>query len=1334
MNSTESGNPAAEPVAPKFMVAHQKIDLDFSFDQQISGTTEITIYPESQDLREIRLHGRQCNIKKVLVNNTPPSSVRHRDPCEQLALHCNGSVNQHHLLTEKIAGSIANPPDPDIIITLPKKIRILPVNIAEIHTQSADPIKIQDSQSANAPVPEATQALSDTTVARFTPLTVFIEFESCHVRESVQFVVGKRGSGRWPHAYTRKRLSSGGASSLFPCVDIINSRCTWDISIRSPRTVGDAIDQISPSNIRRNNVDGSVKSAPHQGYEATEMVVICSGELTDDIVNKNDTAKKTVSFSCLQQLAPEQLGFAIGPFEKINLGDLRDAQEVEELGRNAVEMLAYCLPGRTEEAKNTCLPTPKAMDFVVNKYISCPVRSYAMIFVEDLHTDTSIFAGVTMCSTRILYPEEAVDPAQQVTRQLAFAIVSQWIGINIVAETPTDTWVILGAAYYIANLFMRDLCGNNEYRYYMKQQADRVYELDIERPSIYDMGALLHVDPSEYEFLILKSPVVLFILDRRIAKTHGASKMPGILAKIMTRARTGDLSHNALSTELFQKTCERFHHSPIEDFITQWVRGAGCPRFGAFQRFNKKKLVVEMLIKQTQGVNIDRELDIDNFMRDAREDYQTVYAAQPQLVFTGPMTIRIHEADGTPYEHIVEIKDASTQFDIPYNTKYKRLKRSKKQRARASTKAAAEGADEEGDSLVYCLGDVLQSEEDVQNWRMTDWSVDDEERMNSESYEWIRLDADFEWICRINLQMPGYMFASQLQQDRDVVAQLEAVRHLSLYPPTSLISSIFIRTLMDRRYFHGVRSLAAHGLVKHAKNEGDAKNVGLFHLRKAFEELHCVRDQGIAMTRPNDFSDQQAYRIQCDIVEAIANVRDSKGHTSKDVKDFLLDKLKFNDNSANEFSDAYYISRLMKALTTAVIARPVINIEPDDDADMDYEMEDTMHELRAFERQFLEEIDRYRRMDEWTSSYQNLYSRTALECQAMLAAAGIGLHSPLHFLQYTRPGNYEMLRQTAYTVLLTPGVLEEPSVLRYLLYCMVADPSPWIRQSLHRNFGKVLAKRAIGIKVDTGKPVGEGLVIEDASEPNAADRQLEIARRSTIEGAVAALKKELGDFQPLKAALWNAICYDQIILEDLQTLLDFCRLIYEPVDEMKVVLRLPRYWEVENQGKVSSHMVTMEIRSHIRGANAKFGFLWQGKLKFKQGNKVRQRILPKWQANAPTGPKQYQTLPPPLEKSQYNVLPPPLQRTPSIPAASPTSAGASGSGGLKLKLKFGASGQPSGSGPKATPTPPPPPRLIPPSAIAPQSAARTPTPTTATPGRVVLKFKPSSSSNSSSQS
>ena len=46
-----------------------------------------------------------------------------------------------------------------------------------------------------------------------------------------------------------------------------------------------------------------------------------------------------------------------------------------------------------------------------------------------------------------------------------------------------------------------------------------------------------------------------------------------------------------------------------------------------------------------------------------------------QHVFTGPMTIRVHESDGSPYEHIVELKEANTKLDIQYNSKFRKIKK-----------------------------------------------------------------------------------------------------------------------------------------------------------------------------------------------------------------------------------------------------------------------------------------------------------------------------------------------------------------------------------------------------------------------------------------------------------------------------------------------------------------------------------------------------------------------------------------------------------------------------------------------------------------------------------
>ena len=113
-----------------------------------------------------------------------------------------------------------------------------------------------------------------------------------------------------------------------------------------------------------------------------------------------------------------------------------------------------------------------------------------------------------------------------------------------------------------------------------------------------------------------------------------------------------------------------------------------------------------------------------------------------------------------------------------------------------------------------------------------------------------------------------------------------------------LISTILVRTLMDGRYFHGIRTAAAAALSKSAKDELDW--IGLYHLERVFQEFFCFPDS--SMTRSNDFSDRPTYYIQRAIPRAIAKVRDNSGRAPLRTRTFLFEKLRYNDNSNNEVS------------------------------------------------------------------------------------------------------------------------------------------------------------------------------------------------------------------------------------------------------------------------------------------------------------------------------------------------------------------------------------------------------------------------------------------------
>ena len=281
------------------------------------------------------------------------------------------------------------------------------------------------------------------------------------------------------------------------------------------------------------------------------------------------------------------------------------------------------------------LTKSQAVDFFTITYGSYPFSNYKLCFVDDLYPDILHTGSLSICSNRLLFPESIVEPLNRVSRQLVHALASQWIGIDIIPKDPSDTWVIVGIAYFITDVFIKKLSGNNEYRYNQKMAADRVVKLDVNRPSLFDTGALIKVDRSELEFMELKAPLVLFILDRRLSKAGGSSGLSRIVSRVFLNAKVGDLPNGAIDTPSFVKTCEKLGHLKLDVFIAQWVEGAGCPNFSVTQRFNKKKLVVEMMITQVQDDNNkNRDLESRVFMRDVKEERKAVYAGPVQHAFT----------------------------------------------------------------------------------------------------------------------------------------------------------------------------------------------------------------------------------------------------------------------------------------------------------------------------------------------------------------------------------------------------------------------------------------------------------------------------------------------------------------------------------------------------------------------------------------------------------------------------------------------------------------------------------------------------------------------------
>jgi transcription initiation factor TFIID subunit 2 len=125
----------------------------------------------------------------------------------------------------------------------------------------------------------------------FAPLVIRIDFYIKSIRDGMHLAGWGPDDLRYPHAYS---LNTPGASScLFPCVDAIDARCTWEMSFRIPRTLGDAFDKDDTSSIalpgdmgRDHNTAGGRRPGSSLSEEdrALDLTLVCSGNLTDEVI------------------------------------------------------------------------------------------------------------------------------------------------------------------------------------------------------------------------------------------------------------------------------------------------------------------------------------------------------------------------------------------------------------------------------------------------------------------------------------------------------------------------------------------------------------------------------------------------------------------------------------------------------------------------------------------------------------------------------------------------------------------------------------------------------------------------------------------------------------------------------------------------------------------------------------------------------------------------------------------------------------------------------------------------------------------------------------------
>ncbi|KAM6498612.1 hypothetical protein JOM56_006560 [Amanita muscaria] len=1120
-------NNLREHIRRGFSISHQKVVLEIDFAGCLWGYTEITIIPASSELRTIHLHSRQCTIHSVTVAGHS-AEFTHHDPLTHISMGSSNEAqdcHRHAELKRKIYSALQDSDEGELSIAIPREVAL------RQSVQSSGGTIVSEAATPEPQTPSIPQASSSGT--EFSPIVINITYSLRNPVDGFEFVLPTESYPyRVPHAYTAPS-SPDSARCWVPCVDNIWERCTWEFEFVVPRYLEERVPTEDDDEIN----------------DLSPTIVVCSGELVEQVAHPNNSNKTIFLFSQSIPTSVQHIAFAAGPFHLYSIPPDHTADDASGIAQPL--MYAFCLPGYGSVLPTSTAFLRSAMSFYSTEYGSYPFGSYKVVFVDQMPSQRFDSATLSVVTNDLLFGDDAIEQALEARHALSHALACQWIGINILPKNWYDLWLTNGLALYITGLFMRKLLGNNDYRFRLKKDMMRVLEWDIgSMPPICQPQVLDPPDAAVLPFVNLKAPLVLHILDRRLCKSGISLGLSRVLPKVFLSAISGEMPNNALSTHAFLRTCRKVSGVDPRSFAEQWIYGSGCPSFGFSASFNRKKMAVEITMRQEAPAY------------KAMENNEVSKALlKPVDFFEGQMTIRIHEADGTPYEHVLDIRSPFKRYDVPFNTKYKRVRRNTKRylARQAAAQAAAEGDAEAAEAMgMVDMGfglEIWENEQERENWKVADWTEEDESIMSGATYEWIRIDADFEWIASMKFEQPDFMWVSQLQRDRDVVAQLEALYALA-EKPTAIVSSTLTKTVLVSNYYFRIRCEAALALVNCAIRKLDF--LGLFHLFKLF--LRCCYDpedpkqdlfDHTYVPKPNDFTDFAEYIVRKSLIHAISRVRFENGKSPAVVRKFLIDQLRYNDNTTNPYSDGFYISSIISAAASANVS--TAPPERGEILPSEVRSELTDEDLDLL-KQTLGEIDRYRSMDRLIPSPHNVVTIAALEFYMVLSMANlVPNHSRIYF-PYTREGNYTQVRIAAFDGLfLTKWYV--PQIMRYILAVMANDSSRVVRRHVAKNVCHSLALLVHMGEMRSNLKETESLLIEeDGSVPDKAKE----AKKSEMDVMIKVLRKdrEVGKNEVLREFLMPIALAPDVDHEVRWCILKLADILIRPVDELPPTVKI----------------------------------------------------------------------------------------------------------------------------------------------------------------------------------
>jgi aminopeptidase N len=267
--------------------------------------------------------------------------------------------------------------------------------------------------------------------------------------------------------------------------------------------------------------------------------------------------------------------------------------EVKDSWRG-IPVTYYAPKGRGDRLSVNYSRTPAMIDLFSKKLgVDYPWEKYAQVMVDDFVAGgMENSSATTNTSSSLNHPKIAAEMLTDEDGLISHELGHQWFGDLVTCKDWGDIWLNEGFATFMENVWSEAHYGKDQADY-ERWEAGRVW---FSEPGLFDKPIVRYdfEDSSEFDGnAYTKGGWVLHMLRHQLGDDAFYRGLKHYLeAHRGKNVVTGDLA----------KAIEESSHVNVDQFFSQWLYGAGAPKFDVGYSYDKDKHQVALTVKQTQKV------------------------------------------------------------------------------------------------------------------------------------------------------------------------------------------------------------------------------------------------------------------------------------------------------------------------------------------------------------------------------------------------------------------------------------------------------------------------------------------------------------------------------------------------------------------------------------------------------------------------------------------------------------------------------------------------------------------------------------------------------------